>query len=269
MLNIYDYLKILSVKGIILNYDDMVLPLSKGVISDFLNEVKEKSRFLSANEKLLLEKFRIKLDLDKTNHSFNTSDIFYGEINSLLDNHNAKYLYSYKDTSLNIYSNPILEDNYIFSQNVNGTTNLFDFGLKMYGSYSDWFGFYASVSNGIESGNRTVAELDKQVNQSFTFNNTRINFFDRTEGYARIQKGKIGLEIGRERILLGRGINKLIMSENAPEFDFIKFNAALSIFTIDFIHGWLVQSSFTTYDSSLNNYIKNNYCYLSCLIYDN
>jgi hypothetical protein len=127
----------------------------------------------------------------------------------------------------------------------------------MYGSYSDWFGFYVSASNGYQSGNRMVAELDQAVNQSFTFNNTRINYFDNTEGYARIEKGNIGLEIGRERILWGRGINKLIISNNAPVFDFIKFNAVFGIFTIDFLHGWLTQPVFRTYDSSLNNYVQN------------
>jgi hypothetical protein len=254
---IYDFLKNLSVKGIITNYDDMVLPLSKKNVVNFLNEAESKLQFLSDNEKSLLSKFRTKLDIETSNPAVNFTDVFPGDIKSFFEKNRAKYLYSFKDSSLNLYMNPVLEDEFIFSQNENATTNLFNFGLKFYGSYSDWFGFYASASNGYQSGNRAVAELDRNVSQSFTFNNTRINFFDNTEGYARIEKGKIGLEIGRERILWGRGINKLIISNNAPVFDFIKFNAVFNVFTLDFLHGWLVQPPFLTYDSSLNNYIKN------------
>jgi hypothetical protein len=254
---IYDFLKNLSVKGIISNYDDMVLPLSKRKIINFLNEAEKRKLLLSDNEKEQLEKFRIKLDIEKSNDAVNLADIFPGEVGSFFKGNRARYLYSYKDSSLNLYTNPILENDFIYSQNEHETTNLLTFGLKMYGSYSDWFGFYVSASNGYQSGNRMVAELDQAVNQSFTFNNTRINYFDNTEGYARIEKGNIGLEIGRERVLWGRGINKLIISNNAPVFDFIKFNAVFGIFTIDFLHGWLTQPVFRTYDSSLNNYVQN------------
>lgn len=254
---IYDFLKNLSVKGIITNYDDMILPLSKKYIATLLNEAENKQQLLSENERSLLSKFRTKLDLDNCSHTVNFTEIVPGDIKAAFGKYSAKYLYSYKDSSLNLYTNPILEDDFIYSQNEHGTTNLFNYGLKMYGSYSDWFGFYVSASNGYQSGNRSVAELDQAVNQSYTFNNTRLNYFDNTEGYARIEKGKVSLEIGRERILWGRGINKVIISNNAPVFDFIKFKAEFNVFTIDFLHGWLVQPAFETYDTSLSNYVKN------------
>jgi len=178
---IYDFLKDLSVEGIISNYDDMVLPLSKRIVVNYLNEAENRKQYLSKNEKSLLANFRIKLDIGKDSLSVNFTDIFPGNIESFCNKDKARYLYSYKDSSLNLYTNPILENDLIYSQNEHGTTNLFNFGLKMYGSYSDWFGFYASASNGYQSGNRSVAELDQAVNQSFTFNNTRLDFFDNTD----------------------------------------------------------------------------------------
>jgi Capsule assembly protein Wzi len=254
---VYDFLKVLSVKGIITGYDDMVLPLSKRTITNYLAEAERNKVLLSENEKNLLERLKIKLDIKENNTKVNFTDVFPSGLNLFFSNDKAKYFYSYQDTSFNVYLNPILEDKFIYSSDKNSTANLFNFGGKLYGSYSDWFGFYVSVSNGIQTGDRSVAELDQAVNQSFTFKNTRTNYFDNTEGYARIEKGKIGLEIGRERILWGRGINKLLISNNAPVFDFLKFNASLGIFSFDFLHGWLVQPVTYTWDTILNSYVKN------------
>jgi hypothetical protein len=254
---VYDYLKVLSVKGIITGYDDMVLPLSKKTITNYLEEAGSKKNLLSVNEKELLKKLKIKLDLTGKVDNAVFTDVFPSDMSLLLGKDKAKYFYSYKDSSLNIYINPIIEDKFIYSKDKNSTSNLLDWGGKLYGTYSDWFGFYLSASNGFESGDRSIAELDQQVNQSFTFNNTGINYFDHTEGYFRLEKGKLGLEIGRERILWGRGINKLFISNNAPVFDFIKFNASLGIFSLDFLHGWLVQPPNYTWDTILSSYVKN------------
>ena len=254
---VYDYLKVLSVKGIITGYDDMVLPLSKKTITNYLEEAERKKNLLSDNEKELLKKLKIKLDLTGKVDNAVFTDVFPSDMSLLLGKDKAKYFYSYKDSSLNIYINPIIEDKFIYSKDKNSTSNLLDLGGKLYGTYSDWFGFYLSASNGFESGDRSIAELDQQVNQSFTFNNTGINYFDHTEGYFRLEKGKLGLEIGRERILWGRGINKLFISNNAPVIDFIKFNASLGIFSLDFLHGWLVQPPNYTWDTILSSYVKN------------
>jgi hypothetical protein len=254
---VYDYLKVLSVKGIITGYDDIVLPLSKRAITNLLKEAEQKRILLSDSEKDLLDRIKLKLDIKENNSSVIFKDLFPSDFDLFFSKDKSKNFYSYKDSSMNIDLNPILEDKFIYSQDKNSTANLFNFGGKLYGSYSDWFGFYLSASNGTEIGNRSLAELDPTVNQSFTFNNTGINYFDHTEGYARVEKGEIGLEIGRERIHWGRGINKLFISDNASIFDFIKFNAVFNIFRIDYLHGWLVQPIYSTYDSSLNNYIKN------------
>jgi len=254
---VYDFLKVLSVKGIITGYDDMVLPLSKRTITNYLAEAERKKILLSENEKSLLDRLEIKLDIKESNSAVNFTDVFPSSLNLFFSKDKAKYFYSYKDSSLNIYVNPILEDKFIYSKDKNSNANLISYGGKFYGSYSDWFGFYLSASNGFQTGDRSVAELDPSVRQSFTFNNTGINYFDNTEGYARVEKGRIGIQIGRERILWGRGINKLIISNNAPVFDFLKFNASLGIFSFDFLHGWLVQPVFYIWDTILSAYVQN------------
>ena len=106
-------------------------------------------------------------------------------------------------------------------------------------------------TNGAVFNSRDVAELDKRVEQNYTFNNTKINYFPYTTGYARLEKGIVSFQIGRERVLWGTGyINKLILSDNPPPFDFIRFNISYKSLSYNFLHGWLVQMpTFTPIDS--------------------
>src|ERR1039457_4636889 len=68
---IYDFLKVLSVKGIITGYDDMVLPLSKRTITNYLAEAEGKKTLLSENEKSLLDRLKIKLDIKEKSDAVN------------------------------------------------------------------------------------------------------------------------------------------------------------------------------------------------------
>ena len=63
-------------------------------------------------------------------------------------------------------------------------------------------------SNGIQAGNRTVAESDKNVKRSYTFNTTGRNNFDFTLGYFSIKKDPFELEVGRQELLWGKGYIK-------------------------------------------------------------
>ena len=118
------------------------------------------------------------------------------------------------------------------------------------------FAFEIKARNGIQSGEKSVSLIDRNVMQSFTFNRVGINFFDYTEGYLRYEDKKINLEIGRKRILWGNGIDKINISDNAPVFDFIKLGADFNFFKFDFLHGWLVQPPDYSYDSTAATYHK-------------
>ena len=52
----------------------------------------------------------------------------------------------------------------------------------------------------------------------------------------------MNLELGRERLLWGiRYINRMVLSDNPPLFDFLKFHMAYKSLRYDFLHAWLVQ----------------------------
>ncbi len=241
---VYPFLKKLHVQGILKNYNDIILPFSKQKIVDALNELdKSKEKLSNADKEFLLrmkEKFL-------PAGSINLFDEFPGNFSHLFDD-TQKSFYKYVDDEISFHINPVVDYSYLYSSRNDASSSLLNLGGKIYGSYYDWFGFYLQGSNGIQFGNRETALHDQRVAQSYTFNNTGINFFDGTKGYLRLQKGIISFQLGRERIIWGGGyVNKLLLSENPPMFDFIKFDAEYKSLSYNFIHGWLVQPPVVTY----------------------
>lgn len=102
-------------------------------------------------------------------------------------------------------------------------------------------------------GNRQTALFEKIVEQSYTFNHTKINYFDNAEGYLKIKNDLFKIELGRERFLFGNGlINKFIISDNTQPFDFISFDLQYKIFTYNYFHGWLVQKPNIIYADTIS-----------------
>ena len=258
---VYSFLKQMQVQGILNDYSDIILPLSRKKVLEALQEVDKNKDKISLTDREYLERLEKKLDLFEeksislinpdTSRSGSIFDNFPSDFSKNLFADSEKHLYSFNDSNINFYINPVVEYKYVNSSFNKNNSSLFNLGGVLRGSYDDWFGFYLLGTNGIVSGNRDVAELDKSVAQNYTFNNTKINYFPYTEGYARVEKGIISLQIGRERVLWGTGyINRLILSENPPPFDFIRFNISYKSLSYNFLHGWLVQKpTFTPIDS--------------------
>jgi len=129
-------------------------------------------------------------------------------------------------------------------------------GGSIKGGIDKFFSFYFFVSNGIQSGDVGAALSNNLVKQSYTFNKTGIIFFDNTEGYLKFEWEGLELQVGRERVLWGRSTNKIILSENPPIFDFIKFKVDFGIINLNFIHGWLTQPLQYYFDTVKAAYFK-------------
>ncbi len=256
---VYSFLKEMQVEGILKDYSDIVLPLSRRKVLDALREIDKNKEKISPTDKEYLERLKLKLgfyDVKESNQSDTSStesifDNFPDNFSRNLFGDSEKHLYKYNDKNINFYINPVAEFKYIYSSHDKNNSSLFNIGGIFRGSYDNWFGFYLSGTNGIVNGNRSVAELDPRVAQNYTFNNTKINYFPITEGYARLEKGIVSFQIGRERVLWGTGyINRLILSNNPPPFDFIRFVISYKSLSYNFLHGWLVQMpTFTPIDS--------------------
>lgn len=264
---VYSFLKRMQVQGILSDYSNVILPLSRKKVLEALQQVDKNKDKISLTDREYLESLKKKLDFFEekkisslkpdTSRSGSIFDNFPSDFSKNLFADSEKHLYSYNDKNINFYINPVVEYKYINSSFNKNNSSLFNLGGILRGSYDDWFGFYLLGTNGIVSGNRDVAELDRRVLQSYTFNDTKINYFPFTEGYARVEKGIVSLQIGRERVLWGTGyINRLILSENPPPFDFIRFNISYKSLSYNFLHGWLVQKPTLTILDSLGEYFK-------------
>lgn len=252
---VYAFLKKMQVQGILKNYNDVVLPKSKKEIQEYLRQIDRSKNLLSPTDQEFLD--RMLKHLDMSVHKQIILKDFPHRFFDKLVKDEERHLYYYSDSTITFKVDPLFDYRFIHSDYYKDNASLLNFGGILSGSYNGWFGFYIKGSNGIVINNRNVAELDPLVKESFTFNKTKINFFDETSGYLRLQKGIVSLQLGRERVLWGQDyINRMILSNNPQLFDFIRLNLAYKSLSYNFIHGWLVQPPITTFIDSLTGYIK-------------
>ncbi len=238
---VYKFLQQMYVQGSLGAYDDVILPLSKKQVNSALNNIAQHRHSLSYTEQNILDRMIVKYGIRQSGEAIKFFDNFPKDFINNVVQEKEKHLYLFKDSIINFYIDPLIEYKFIYSDQTIKGSSVINFGGRIRGSYDDWFGYYVEASNGSVLGDRITATLDKKIEQSFTFNNTKINFFDNTQGYVRLEKGIMNLQFGRERILWGNGqINKLILSENPQVFDFVKFNIQYKSLRYDFLHGWLV-----------------------------
>ncbi len=253
---VYPFLKNMFLKGTLSNYDDIILPMSKSRVVGYLKEIENRSFLLSSAEKEFLCRMEVKMGV-LGDSAVSYLDNFPSEFLSNYRRYNQKHLYAYRDSTAILNVDFLGDLTYLYADKYKDYSLLMNIGGQVYGSYSGWLGFLLEGSNGTQYHNRQVAELDPRVKTSFTFNNTGINFFDYTQGYIRLKKNAVNFELGRERILWGSGqINRMILSDNPPLFDFLKFNIAYKSIRYDFMHGWLVQPFETVYIDSMTGNIR-------------
>ncbi len=256
---VYSFLKEMQVRGILKDYDDVVLPLSREKVSNALLKIDSLKDKLTGPEQeyLRIEKEKFGLNTENSNNPVQIFDGFPSRFIGSLFSNKEKHLYSYRDSLINFVIDPVFDADYIYSSGLKNNSYLINFGGLARGSYDGWLGFYVKGENGSVYGSREAALLDKRVRQSYTFNKTDINYFDNTSGYIRVKKGIVNLELGRERILWGNGyIDRTILSDNPQLFDFVKFGISYKKFSYDFIHGWLVQPAVNTFIDSLVGNIR-------------
>lgn len=256
---VYDYLKRASVSGFLPEYNDVVLPLSKSKIHHLLSLILEKKSFLSSIDIEKLERYHDYYQ--NADSSDSVKSLFGYPESSVIENigsDSENHLYQYRDENFYFTINPVFSSRLIINKTESrdiSTSQLFSYGADFSLVYNNFLGIYLRGTNGVQFGDRETAKLDRRVAQSFTFNKTGLNFFDHTEGYIQLQNDFITLQAGRERIHWGTGfINRVMLDETPPMFDFIRLNLSYKKFYYDFIHGWLVEKPQNVTLDTLGNY---------------
>ncbi|MDP3147693.1 MAG: hypothetical protein Q8N83_01060 [Ignavibacteria bacterium] len=257
---VYDFLNQLRVKNILTNYDDVVLPLTRGEIYSELQKAKDSLHLFSESDK---EKLNLFLQYFPSVRKVNNS--FWGGDSLTLKQHffsvDENFAYLFQDSLFSFTFAPIVTTkNILFDDsNEKGRTSfLVTYGGAFSLEYDDWFACYLEAWNGFQTGDRIASQTDQRVNQSFSFNHTGLNYFDQTSGYVTVKKNIFKLQVGRERVFWGvNSYEQSILNSTPQIFDFIKFDIAYKQFSYKFLHGWLVQPSATVYVDSLRYDVKN------------
>jgi len=243
--NVYTFLKEMSVKRIIADVHDDNPSMSRAEVENYLKEISAKSNELSKTEKNILKKYQDEF-YDEKSDSTNTYQMFKGDnaystdLSGLLSD-KIKYIYAYKNESVNFYMNILGRAIYgAESTPDKANTELFDGGFRFRGTLLNNFGYYFSfIKGGIEGNNAFAAIVDPRMKYNFKYveNIENIANYDFTEGYLRyhtepVKNMNISFEIGREKMKFGYGYgDKLVLSGNSPLMDFFKLDFSYGVFS--------------------------------------
>ena len=244
---VYYFLERLSNKGVI-EFDDLILPVSRKTVFIKLTEAKEKQHLLTKLEKEELTFFLSDYNLENQDE-FSTT-IFSKD----------KFLrfrfFNYSDTLLKINAEPIAGFR-IFSRE-----NQFNFhrwnGVRFYGYLNSFLGFNFSFRDNGESGN-TI-----DVNKSFTpqtgivINNKTNNTIEYSEINVNLGiSWKWGeFSLGKDFMEWGYGNSgKIVLSSKAPSFPYLRLDInPVNWLRFNYIHAKLssdVIDSTKTYSANL------------------
>jgi hypothetical protein len=246
---VYDFLKRAEVTGLISNYHDAVLPLSRKQVAEYLVLINSQKDKLSETQLSVLNDFLTEFEFDvnkNQNNSFSLlgagDDVISGMVRGTFQD-KEKYIYTYSDTNLNLFTDGLLALDYRRSRGngLNGMASYIDAGFRIRGVVYEKLGYYLQLTNAQFWGDRDVLRKDKRISQSYALGTLNAKNFDFVEGYIRYSGGIISAEIGRERILWGNSYGtKLILSDFPRVYDAVRFDAEYKNIKYTFLHAWIL-----------------------------
>jgi hypothetical protein len=94
-------------------------------------------------------------------------------------------------------------------------------------------------------GNTTSAMLRKDIEYNFKFNlEPDEAFFDETEGYLTADFDLVKFKLGRDRLLIGYGNMRPLLSDNPPMFDYLSLNFNYKFLNFSYFHGKILGERF-------------------------
>jgi hypothetical protein len=251
----------MSVKKIIPSINDDDPNLSRREVADFLIQIDSNLYELSNTEKKLLNKYKIEFIPGEMNEE-NTSVMFDGKESFVkrlgeLFTKKKKYLYVIEKESNNLFVEGL--GNYYLSQelkpNKKNTAQLFDVGIRARGTLFGHLGYNISILKGAVVGSNELAAItEPKIKSTFKFVEDIESFgnYEFENGYIKyhtepVEDMNLSVQLGREQLKYGVGYsNRLALSGNNPNMDFIKFQ---------FKYGIINYSSFTA--STVGDFQKN------------
>ncbi len=239
---VYSFLERVETLHLITNYDEFEIPKTRKIIGNYLKEVSQSKEMLTDSDIQELNDLLIEFDLEVTDTTANSVNIFQKGYNFFSDQ--SKYLYFNTGKSGSLFISLLTDGEIIVADTLGmgsiSSAYLLQMGGQIRGTLLNKFGFSIKGTNGKGFGDKPTALLKKELQYNFKFNENDDNFFDNTEGYLTADFDQVRFKIGRDRMNIGPGILKPILNSNSPAFDYLYLNISLDIVHFSFFHGKLL-----------------------------
>jgi hypothetical protein len=234
--DVYEYLSRLSHKGII-EFDDLILPISRTIITSKLLEIKQHQNLLSQTEKKELDFYLTDFKTYDTNDSSTYTKIFSKNI------YGAWSTFSSNQKSFFLTADPIIQ--YGLGE-YNGIK--FDHravGTKIWGAIGSHIGFQFSIKDVTESRNFNSTNIQNNnipgfVNLITSPSSHNLNYteYKTNIGY-NWKNGQIN--IGQDVLEWGYGSNgRIVLSEKSPASPYLRIDyQPLKWLKFNYAHIWL------------------------------
>ncbi len=259
---VLNFLERMQSQAVISGYDSFEIPKTRNQIAEWLKIIYGSLSELSHVEKEMLEDYMKEFEFEISFSTGSQTQLFQDISFEKFIVQKEKYLYYYTDSSnFNLFANGILSVGYAHENHITKKNALIvNYGGSIRGTFLHNFGYYIKATNGTFAGSRSLVQTLGEIRYNYKFNYDKVeeggvDYFDETEGYLMYEDSFMNAKIGRDRINIGYGPVKTIISDNAPKFDHIGLNVNYKIFSFSFLHGKLLGEA-DQYVDSLQGLIR-------------
>ncbi|MBK8946917.1 MAG: hypothetical protein IPM32_16835 [Ignavibacteriae bacterium] len=249
--SVYEYLERLSNKGVI-QLNEEILPFSRKYIAEKIKQIGdrklESGNRISEIEGKELEFYIREYAPELERIGFDLKD--YVATNKLIDlksnnfgfdKYNRFRLFSYNSKDFGLFLDPILS--YSYTSYKNGNSWSYSSGLRLFGNFSNNIGFELQFSDNHPRGDYLDRNQDFSRLTGYEFQpGTKGGFdFDQMNANLTYSWNWGSITLGKDYNYYGSGEDgKLILSDKAPSFPFVKIEADYSHwFKFSYIHSSL------------------------------
>jgi hypothetical protein len=248
---VYLFLNRQHVLGNVRGYSRAYLPMELKRVRDFLRQLRHRIDELSHTERDLLSRFEDEFFAGAADapppRSIAQASI-PGMMSSVFSD-STTHFFAWRSASgestmfMEVLAS--LEYRTLLSDQGNSNVTLGQIGGRFRGTLGGLLGYSLTATNGMASGNRSLALSDPQLRRNFNFAALDKEYFDLTEAVLSMSWDWGSASVGKETRFSGTGrSNQVLLSANAAPIDAVQLDARFGAVRFSFLHGALL-SEFT------------------------
>ncbi len=257
---VYTFLKRMDSYQIINNYDEFELPKTRKQVASYLKEIIRAKEKLTPLDLETLNDFITEFDYELNGNVNKFSSVAESGLNNIFSQKEKFVFYFTENNRFSAFVNFVGDATFYnrkFIDDSVQSTSIFNFGGIARFSFFNRLGFSIKATNGTFAGNRNLAQSTGSRKYNFkihttTSSNLGNDFFDETEGYLLAEFDYVKFKIGRDRKIIGYQNYRSLLSDYSPPLDYIQLNLKYKNFGFSFLHGKLLGTIATVFDSTSN-----------------